>query len=382
MKQYKYLYRRMLDEDLIRKAFYKMRKGKTKRRELIKIEKNLSIEVRAMRIMIENTKPPDVEVEHPELAFKPIKHRPCRIIDGGKERDIYKPEIHELWLQHIIMLILGPIIQNHSYRYSCGSMPKRGGHYGKKIIEKWIRDGNIRYFAKADIRHFYKSIQIKIVMKYLRKIIDDEWFLYIVELCFKWFKKGLPLGFYISQWLANFLLEPLDYMIAGEEHRYVRYVDDIVMFGNNKKKLSKLLGEIRSYIGKNFRLKMKRNYQICRFDYEKKEKTIGRPVDFMGFVFYRNRTRLRKHIMVAASRIARIIHKCTEEGKRIYLKHARAMMSRLGWFKCTNTYTCYEERIKPYVKVKKLKHIISITDRRKEYAGLEERSKQTETRAA
>ena len=372
----------MLDEDLIRKAFYKMRKGKTKRRELIKIEKNLSIEVRAMRIMIENTKPADVEVEHPELAFKPIKHRPCRIIDGGKERDIYKPEIHELWLQHIIMLILGPIIQNHSYRYSCGSMPKRGGQYGKKIIEKWIRDGNIRYFAKADIRHFYKSIQIKIVMKYLRKIIDDEWFLYIVELCFKWFKKGLPLGFYISQWLANFLLEPLDYMIAGEEHRYVRYVDDIVIFGNNKKKLSKLLREIRSYIGKSFRLKMKRNYQTCRFDYEKKGKTIGRPVDFMGFVFYRNRTRLRKHIMVAASRIAHIIHKCTEAGRRIYLKHARAMMSRLGWFKCTNTYTCYEERIKPYVKVKKLKHIISITDRRKEYAGLEERSKQTETRAA
>ena len=65
MKQYKYLYRKMLDEDLIRKAFYKMRKGKTKRRELIKIEKNLSIEVRAMRIMIENTKPADVEVEHP-----------------------------------------------------------------------------------------------------------------------------------------------------------------------------------------------------------------------------------------------------------------------------------------------------------------------------
>ena len=102
----------------------------------------------------------------------------------------------------------------------------------------------------------------------------------------------------------------------------------------------------------------------------------------MGFVFYRNRTRPRKHIMVAASRIARIIHKCTEEGRRIYLKHARAMMSRLGWFKCTDTYTCYEERIKPYINVKKLKHIISITDRRKEYAGLEERSKQTEARSA
>ena len=55
----------MLDEDLIRRAFFKMRKGKTKRVEIIDIEKNLDIEVRAMRIMIENTKPPDVPVEHP-----------------------------------------------------------------------------------------------------------------------------------------------------------------------------------------------------------------------------------------------------------------------------------------------------------------------------
>lgn len=88
----------MLDEELIRKAFYKMRKGKTKRRELIRIEENLSIEIRSMRIMIENTKPPDVPVEHQELAFKPIKHRPRMIMDAGKEREIYKPEIHELWL--------------------------------------------------------------------------------------------------------------------------------------------------------------------------------------------------------------------------------------------------------------------------------------------
>lgn len=86
--------------------------------------------------------------------------------------------------------------------------------------------------------------------------------------------------------------------------------------------------------------------------------------------------------MVSASRTARKIYKQTSQGKKIYMKYARAMLSRLGWFKCTDTYACYEERIKQYVKIKKLKHIISITDRRKEYAGLEERSKQTETRAA
>lgn len=364
----------MLDEDLIRRAFFKMRKGKTKRVEIIDIEKNLDIEVRAMRTMIENTKPPDVSVEHPELAFKPVRHRARIVMDSGKEREIYKPEVHELWLQHIIMLILGPIIQNRSYIYSCGSMPKRGGTHGKRILEKWIRDGEIRYYAKGDIRHFYKNIQIKIVMRYLRRIIEDEWFLYVIELCFKYFKKGLPLGFYISQWLANYLLEQMDYAIVKVEKHYVRYVDDIIIGGKNKKKLAKLLIRIRMCLGRWYRLRMKKNYQVCKFDYEKNGEVKGRPIDFMGYVFHRNRTSFRKRTMVRASRLARRIFKRTREKKRIYLRHAKAMLSRLGWFSHTDTYDMYERFVKPYIKVKKLKKIISISDRRKNNAGLEERS--------
>ena len=65
MKEYKYLYSRMLDEEVIRKAYKKLRKGKTKRKEIQQIDANLDAEVKAMRIMIENTKPPGVPVEHP-----------------------------------------------------------------------------------------------------------------------------------------------------------------------------------------------------------------------------------------------------------------------------------------------------------------------------
>ena len=68
-KQYKYLYRKMLDENIIRKAYKKLRKGKTKRKEIQYIDEHLDEEVQKMHDMIENTKPPDVEVEHPELAY-------------------------------------------------------------------------------------------------------------------------------------------------------------------------------------------------------------------------------------------------------------------------------------------------------------------------
>ena len=106
-----------------------------------------------MREMIINTKPPGVEVPHPELAYKPRKRTPKVICEHGKRRKIYMPEIYEQWLHHIIVQVLEPIIRATAYRFSCGSFPKRGAHFGKKQIEKWLRSDpkGTRNFAKIDI---------------------------------------------------------------------------------------------------------------------------------------------------------------------------------------------------------------------------------------
>lgn len=196
VKQYKYLYRRMLDDEVIRKAYKKLRKGKTKRIEILMIDADLDAEVEGMKRMIENTKPPGVQVENPELAFKPKRHKPKFIHEHGKTRKIYMPEIHEQWLHHIIVLVLEPIIMATAYPFSCGSFPNRGAHYGKRRMERWIKTGKgLKYFGKVDIRHFYDSIQIEVLMKELSIRIKDSWFLHIIRLCLEGFKKGIPLGF-------------------------------------------------------------------------------------------------------------------------------------------------------------------------------------------
>ena len=353
VKQYKYLYRRMLDENIIRKAYKKLRKGKTKRIEIQKIDADLDNEVAAMRRMIENTKPPGVPVEHPELAYKPKKR---------------KPKIIREKLHHIIVLILEPIITATAYPYSCGSFPKRGAHYGKKRLLKIIQGGkNIRNFAKIDIRHFYDSIRLDILMRELRIRIKDELFLYIVELCLQGFKKGIPLGFYISQWLANYLLEPLDHFITDKLGipNLIRYMDDIVLGHDNKKKLHQAIVEIKKFIGRRFRLKLKRNYQVFKFNYQKKNgKVVGRVIDFMGFLFFRNRTTMRKAIMLSATRLSSKLHAAKEAGRGYFKKHLEAMLSYMGWFSCTDTYDAYQDYIKPYIKVRQLKKIISKLTRR------------------
>lgn len=326
----------MLSEKTIRKAYKNLRKGKTRRAEVKYIDAHLDDEVQKMHDMILNTKPDGVEVQNPKLGFKPHKHTPKIIYEHGKTRKIFEPEIHEQWLHHIIVLVLEPIITGTAYKYSCGSFPKRGAHYAKRRIEKWLRSDpkGTRNFLKVDIRHFYNNIR---------------------------------LGFYISQWLANYLLEPLDKLITETLglNKLVRYMDDVTIYAAAKKALHNADVQIRKMLGQRFRLKLKKNRQVCKFFYQGKRKAMGRPLDFMGFVFYRDKTIIRKRIMLKATQTARHLHKAKEAGRSYCRHNIAAMLSYMGWFSCTDTYECFKRRIKPNVKIGKLKEIISKLDRRK-----------------
>lgn len=369
MKEYKYLYQAMLSEKTIRKAYKNLRKGKTRRAEVKYIDAHLDDEVQKMHDMILNTKPDGIEVPNPKLGFKPHKHTPKIIYEHGKSRKIFEPEIHEQWLHHIIVLVLEPIITGTAYKYSCGSFPKRGAHYAKRRIEKWLHSDpkGTRNFLKVDIRHFYDSIRLDVLMRELAIRIKDEWFLHIIWLCLREFRKGIPLGFYISQWLANYLLEPLDKLITETLglDKLVRYMDDVTIYAAAKKALHNADVQIRKMLGQRFRLKLKKNRQVCKFFYQGKRKAMGRPLDFMGFVFYRDKTIIRKRIMLKATQTARHLHKAKEAGRSYCRHNIAAMLSYMGWFSCTDTYECFRRKIKPFVKVGKLKKIISKLDRRK-----------------
>lgn len=56
-KSYRYLYRLACREDVIKKAFKSMRKGKTKRKDFQMAEENLDAWVKKIQEIILNTKP-------------------------------------------------------------------------------------------------------------------------------------------------------------------------------------------------------------------------------------------------------------------------------------------------------------------------------------
>ena len=318
------------------------------------------------------------ELENPEFRniirayaadYHNAHHKPKVIYDGiqRKKRTIIVPNFREQVVHHMVVNILQPIFLHGMYEHSYGSIPKRGGHKGKEAIRKWISRGgkNCKYVLKMDIKKYFDSIPHEIYIDNLQKIIHDERFMAVLEEITSVIPKGLPLGFYTSQWTANWYLQGLDHYIKEvlKAPYYIRYMDDMVVFCPNKRRLHQMRDSIEAYLRDNLGLVLKDNWQIFRFDYNGKYRFL----DFMGFRFYRDRTTLRKSIMLKASRKARRLYKAD----KITVHAARQMLSYLGWIIHTDSYGFYLAWIKPIVSFQYLKRKIRRYDnnknRRKRY---------------
>ncbi len=299
--------------------------------------------------------------------FYNYPHTPKEIYDGisRKKRTIIVPRFEEQVIHHMVVNTLMPMFTKGMYAHSYGSILNRGSHRGAKQICKWICTDkkNMKYCCKMDIRKYFDSIPHDILLDKLRKKIRDDKFFSVLETIISVTPKGIPLGFYLSQWLANWYLQDFDHYVKEELHvkYYIRYMDDMVIFGSNKRDLHKIRLVITEYLERELGLQMKDNWQVFLFHYIKKDGTeVGRCLDFMGFKFFRNRITLRKKVMIKITRKARNIYK----RKKLTTHDARCMLSYMGWINATDTYQMYLGYIKPYVNIQKCKRIVSRHDRK------------------
>lgn len=420
MRSFRINQEEMLSHDSVEQSFLKPSRGKRNRADVKKVLDNLENEIVTVQKMIS------------EGTFRPSNHSSVRINEKNylKERTIVKPNYkYEQVVHHVLVQAIRPGIETGLYDYVLGSIPGRGQHMGAKKITKWIRTDpqNTKYVLKMDIRHFFESVDHVVLKTWLTKKFRDKNVLELLFLIIDAIEMGLPLGFYTSQWFANFLLQPLDHYIKEQLHvKYnTRFMDDIVCFGRNKKDLHKVRLAISEYLENELHLELKGNWQVFRFEYEVEEYAIqcvhlneleslgkdleklrirykskvhkgkrkifvkvasvkaktmafeniinkhhatyevvtmlhGRPLDYMGFEFHRNKTIMRESIMLRLTKKAKQISK----QNKINPKDAASLLSSMGWVDHTDTYDMYKERVKPYVEVKKLKKIVSKNQRR------------------
>jgi hypothetical protein len=284
--------------------------------------------------------------------YKPSPYITKTIQDGssGKIRTIHKPRYYPDQIIHwALILQLQPLIMKGMYKYCCGSVPGRGTSFGQKILRKWLDSiyKGTKYCLKMDISKFYPSIDNEILKSMFRRRIKDKNCLWLIDKIID-SSVGLPIGNYTSQWFSNFFLQGLDHYIKenlGVKY-YIRYVDDLVLLGPNKKKLHTARKAISEYLGA-IGLRIKDDWQVFKVN--------SRAIDFLGFRFFRNKTILRKR---NALRIRRRIAKIRKKGALNYLD-ACAVVSYWGWVKRSDSFRFYHRYVKSTVSVGFAKKVVS-----------------------
>lgn len=361
MKSYSHLYEQYISHDNYLLGVHNATQGKNgrKRRKYI---------MRYIKAHAEELEPDIVQYA---MHFKTEEHKEKYIYDGirRKRRKIYVPTPRELIVHHMIVNVLKPIILKPMYAHSYGSLPARGPAKGKKkstrggknAIEKFIRlhPEQCKYCLKMDIQKFFESVPHTILKAKLARIIHDARFLEILNEVIDGpgSDRGMPIGFYTSQWLANFYLTGLDHFIKEQLHApaYFRYMDDMVIFSADKQQLHDIRKEVESYLQTELGLALNHKWQIfplCRVEGGKEQ---GRALDFMGYRFYMDRTTLRRSLMLRATRNARRIYR--KRKPTIY--DYRQALAYKGWIHTSNSRRLYIRHIAPYVGYGTIQNFLS-----------------------
>lgn len=311
--------------------------------------------------------------------FRPAPYVRKVIHDGvvGKDREICKPKFFPDQCVHwAVMLKIQPLIMRGMYDWSCGSIPGRGMSRCKCGVERWLRNDpkGTKYCLKLDISKFYQSIDHDVLKAALRRIIKDPDVLDILDAIIGSVDRGLPIGNYTSQWLANFYLQAVDHFI--KEHLkvryYARYIDDLVIFGQNKKTLHAIRKRLFAYIENRMRLRIKGNWQLSLVSCIRTRKpragrrrasrrrasstyAAGRDVDFLGYRMNHERTTIRRKTALRIMRRARKISRKT----RPTVRDAQAMVSYFGIISHCDSFRFFHGRVKPYVSIPQMKGVVS-----------------------
>lgn len=352
MRRIKIKLEEIADVEHCRAAILRAAKGKHRRKRVQRVLADLDHYAEKLSALILD---PQAELQAGE--FVPV-------VEGSrkKERELCKPRFFpEHCLHWAVMLVLIPEFEKRLYVYSCSCVKGRGTHYAKNALNRQLKDKrNSKYCLQIDVRKFYESIDKDILVGILAWTIKDK---RVVAICRKiitsYPKDGLPLGYYSSAPFANLYLGEADDFIKRQDgvKHMVRYMDDIVILGGNKRLLHRALNNVRAFLDATRGLALKKNWQVYKLPYQKKKggrvKERRRYIDFVGFKFYRYKTTIRDTIFLPAMRCVRDVAKAKYTAQR-----AHRYFSYRGYFKHTDSANITRRYIRKRINQKRLKEII------------------------
>ena len=239
---------------------------------------------------------------HDELAAGTYRPGPYRTftISEPKKRLISAAPYRDRVVHHALVNVLEPIYERCFSAASCACRTGKGTRAALDRCQQLVR--RFRWVLKADVRKFFPSMDHDVLKGLLARKIKDANVLWLAGLLIdhsnpqeevqEWFagddlfapggrRRGLPLGNQTSQFFANVTLDPLDHFIEERlrEGGYVRYVDDFLVFADDKRQLAELRRQGDAFLG-GLRLRLHPN-KTALFP-------AGQGVRFLGFRVFRS----------------------------------------------------------------------------------------------
>ena len=206
--------------------------------------------------------------------------------DSSKKRIVYSlPEDEAMVLKLVTWLMIrkyDPFFSDNLYSF-------RPGYGVKHALKRILNDpeSSQYYSYKLDVRNYFNSIDVDLLMPILKELFSDDMPLYKFlaqqlsdqrvmdegELIEE--KKGVMAGMPYAVFLANVFLTPLDRMfeqIPGVV--YCRYSDDIILFSKDKETLDQAKVILHNYLSDN-NLELNSDKEI--------ETQPGKSWTFLGF---------------------------------------------------------------------------------------------------
>ena len=267
-------------------AYHRARRCKRKTLAVMQFERNLGANLQAL---------------YDELHGGTYQPQPYRhfMVAEPKPRMISAPTFRDVVVQHAIYAIINPIFDAGFIHDNYGCRVLKGTHRASDRAQQFLRQSAPdSYTLQLDIRKFYYRINRSILRGLVERKIKDRRF---VDLMMVFADHGgdvgIPIGNLLSQLYALIYLDPLDHFVKRtlKIKRYVRYVDDFILFG-----LSHAEADAHRLTITGF-LRDRLNLELSRWTIA----PVKRGVNFVGFRTWRQRRFVRKHSMHTFSRSLR-----------------------------------------------------------------------------
>lgn len=277
MKKYNSLKPLWCNYNSLLSAFYEVKKHKSNYPCFIKYEHNLSRNLSRILSSLEN----DTYRVKPYRSF---------FVYDPKLRLIEAPHIDDRIVQHSLLHVIRPLVENKFIYDTYACIKNRGTHAASDKLYRFLNSYRTSsgYCLKVDVRKFFYNIRHSRVKAQVSHIIKCKDTLSLIFRFLGCNCVGLPLGNVTSQLLANLALNPIDQYVKRKlkVSHYLRYMDDMILLHPDKSFLT---------IAKNHITGILRALGLETNDKTKISK-ISEGIDFVGYRHFINYRLVRPRI--------------------------------------------------------------------------------------